>query len=371
MLLIILTWLTKYTSLHIPAAFSYVSTRMVLSAITTLLFTICLGPWFIKKLYELRIGQPVSRLEDVPALKELHEKKKDTPTMGGILILSGMLLSLLLWMDCTKLQTHLLAGATLVLGIVGGVDDYLKLRRKSTVGLRSRQKFVLQCVIAFVLSGILLAYFPMKGITYYIPFYKYAFILTGMLGGGIFLFVSSFVIVGSSNAVNLTDGLDGLASGLVVMVAVVFALFGFLMNNVHIAEYLNLEHIDGVGEVAVYMCALSGGCLGFLWYNGYPAQIFMGDIGSLTLGGILGLSAVLLRRELLLAIIGGVFVVETMSVIIQVVSYRYRNKKRVFLCAPIHHHFEHKGWPETKVVLRFWIIGLLLAMIGASTIKFQ
>lgn len=344
---------------------------MILAAITTLLFTIFLGPWFIKKLYELRIGQIVSRLEDVPALKELHGKKKDTPTMGGLLMLIGMLLSLVLWMDFSKLQTYLLGGSTIALGIIGGVDDYLKLRKKTTVGLRSKQKFLLQCLVALVVSGILLSASGVKGIAYYIPFYKYPLIVSGMFGGIFFLFFSSFIIVGTSNAVNLTDGLDGLASGLVVMVAVVLALFGFLMNNALISGYLYLEHIAGAGEVGIYMCALAGASLGFLWYNGHPAQIFMGDIGSLTLGGILGIAAVLLRRELLLAIIGGVFVLETLSVILQVLSYRYRNKKRVFLCAPIHHHFEHKGWPETKVVLRFWIIGLLLALIGASTIKIQ
>lgn len=371
MLLLILTWLSKYTSIHLPTAFSYVSTRMVLGAMTTLIFTIFLGPWFIKKLYELRIGQSVTRLEDVPALKALHEKKKDTPTMGGILIIAGMLLSLVLWMDFTKIQTYLLGGSTIALGIIGGLDDYLKLRSKNSQGLRSKQKFILQCIIAVITFGILLWFAPTRGYAYYIPFYKHPFIVTGMFGGGFFLLASSFIMVGTSNAVNLTDGLDGLASGLVVMVAVVLALFGFLMNNVHISSYLNIEHIDGAGEVAIYMCALSGGCLGFLWYNGHPAQVFMGDIGSLTLGGILGLTAVLLRRELLLALIGGVFVIETLSVILQVLSYRYRNKKRIFRCAPIHHHFEHMGWPETKVVLRFWIVGLLLAMIGVSTIKFQ
>ncbi len=371
MLLIILTLLSKLFGIHIPAVFSYVSTRMVLSALTTLIFTILLGPRFIKKLYELRVGQAVSRLEDVPALKELHEKKKETPTMGGVLILAGMLLSLLLFMDVGAWETWALAFVTVSLGIIGGIDDYLKMKKATSQGLTSRQKFLLQCGIAFAISLLMYGHIVHQDIVYFIPFYKHPLFVRGLFGACIFLLVSSFVVVGASNAVNLTDGLDGLASGLVVMVAVVFALFGFLSNNAKIASYLNIIYIEGAGEVAVYMSAAAGACLGFLWYNGHPAQVFMGDIGSLTLGGILGIAGIILRRELLFAIIGGVFVAETMSVILQVLSYRYRGKKRIFLCAPLHHHFEYLGWPETKVVLRFWIIGLLLALIGVSTLKFQ
>ena len=194
-----------------------------------------------------------------------------------------------------------------------------------------------------------------------------------MRGGEIalgFLFLL-LVVVGSSNGVNLTDGLDGLAVGCVMMVAMVLALFAFLSNHLEISQYLHILYIEGSGEIAVYLAALAGACLGFLWYNGFPAQIFMGDTGSLALGGILGVSAALLRRELLLALAGGIFVMEALSVILQVGSYKLRNKKRIFLCAPLHHHFEYKGWPETKVVLRFWIIGLILALIGVASLKFQ
>jgi phospho-N-acetylmuramoyl-pentapeptide-transferase len=184
-------------------------------------------------------------------------------------------------------------------------------------------------------------------------------------------FLIVFVITGTSNAVNLTDGLDGLASGCLVMVSLVLGLFAFLSNHIDLARYLNILYIDGSGEIAVYLFAMGGACLGFLWYNGYPAQVFMGDTGSLALGGVLGVSAVLLRREMILAIAGAIFVAEAMSVILQVLSYRYRKKKRVFLCAPLHHHYEYKGWPETKVVVRFWIVSLLFAIISVASIKFQ
>jgi phospho-N-acetylmuramoyl-pentapeptide-transferase len=203
---------------------------------------------------------------------------------------------------------------------------------------------------------------------FYLPFWKDpVFLLNGVLA----FFLIVFVITGSSNAVNLTDGLDGLAAGCLVMVSLVLALFAFLSNHIDLARYLNILYIEGSGEIAVYLMALAGASLGFLWYNGYPAQVFMGDTGSLALGGILGVSAVLLRREVLLAIAGAIFVAEALSVILQVLSYRYRNKKRIFLCAPLHHHFEYKGWPETKVVIRFWIISLLFAIIAVSSLKFQ
>ncbi|MCB1085146.1 MAG: phospho-N-acetylmuramoyl-pentapeptide-transferase, partial [Chlamydiia bacterium] len=203
------------------------------------------------------------------------------------------------------------------------------------------------------------------------PFKKEALFVLG--GGGLLLgfLITLIVVTGASNAVNLTDGLDGLASGCILLVAFVLAIFAFLQNNIEMARYLNLTPIEGAGEVGIYLCAMGGACLGFLWYNGYPAQVFMGDTGSLALGGILGTSAVLLRREFLLALIGGIFVIEALSVILQVLSYRYRNKKRIFRCAPVHHHFEFKGWPETKVVLRFWIVGLILALVGLASIKFQ
>lgn len=401
MLLIIVHYL-QTLGLKIPSVFFYSSTRMLLAAVTSLIFTIFFGPKFIKKLYELKIGQQIRGKEDCPLLAELHEKKKNTPTMGGVLILCAMAVSLFLWMDLTNAFTLILLFTTLTLGFLGGIDDYLKLKKKNTKGVRARYKFFAQLLIASVIALYLLCPAFSKSIStgkvfspptakeqlfkkdqiktlslkqyisrLYVPFYKGAVVVfKGPFVLLLFLFIV-MVIIGSSNAVNLTDGLDGLASGCIILVSSVLAIFAFMSNNIEMAKYLHILYIEGSGEIGIYLFAICGACLGFLWYNGYPAQVFMGDTGSLALGGLLGVSAVLLRREVLLALIGGIFVAEALSVILQVFSYRYRNKKRIFLCAPLHHHFEYKGWAESKVVLRFWIVGLLLAILGISSLKFQ
>lgn len=391
MLLFLLNYLTQL-GVKVPAVFSYSSTRMLLAALTSLLFSILLGPRFIKKLYEMKTGQSI-RVEDCPMLAQLHEKKKDTPTMGGILILFSMLVSLLFWMDLKSPFTLILFVTTLWLGLIGGYDDYLKLKFKNSKGLRGKKKIFWQLLLAALIALYTLSpwvaekihfgswFLPpvaTKGATlsaymcqYYAPFFKDPiFVLKGGLLVLAFLF-TLFIVIGSSNAVNLTDGLDGLAAGCVIMVALTLGLVGFLSNNSEIAKYLNILYIEGCGEVAIYLFTMIGACLGFLWYNGYPAQVFMGDTGSLALGGILGVSAVLLRRELLLGLVGGIFVAEALSVILQVGSYKLRDKKRIFLCAPLHHHFEYKGWPETKVVLRFWLISLILMVLGVISIKLQ
>ncbi len=405
MLLFIIRFLHSKMGIHIPSAFSYSSTRMLLAAITTLLITIFLGPFCIRKLYELKTGQSI-RVEDCPVLVELHKKKKNTPTMGGVLILFSMLVALILWMDLTSIYSLIFFIATLFLGAVGGLDDYLKMKHKNSKGMSARKKMLMQLLLATGI-GVYLIWAPglfEKGRffrpphakmqtysienrevnhssetlstseymgSYYLPFKKGAFfILKGSLLV-VGLLITVFVITGASNAVNFTDGLDGLAPGILVMSAGVLALFAFFSNNLEMARYLNILYIEGSGEIGVYLSAMLGACLGFLWYNGYPAQVFMGDTGSLALGGILGISAVMLRREFLLALCGGIFVIETLSVIIQVLSYKYRNKKRVFLCAPLHHHFEFKGWPETKVVLRFWIIALIFALMAVISLKIQ
>jgi len=397
-MLIFLHFLGLHLGIKMPAVFFYASTRMMLAAITTLLFTIFLGPWFIKKLYELKTGQSI-RVEDCPLLAELHMKKKETPTMGGIFILISMLLAMVLWMDFSSTYTMILAVATIWLGIIGGYDDYLKLKYKNSKGLSARKKMLFQTIFAALFSVYLLSPVAMddmfvppsakeyvqEGKTtvshtltsqemmgrYYIPFYKEPiFILTGV-GLGLSFLITWFTVTGASNAVNLTDGLDGLAAGCIVMVSFVLGIVAFLSNHADIARYLHILYIEGSGEIAIYLFALAGAALGFMWLNGHPAQVFMGDIGSLSLGGILGVSSVLLRKEILFALAGGIFVAEALSVILQVGSYKLRNKKRIFLCSPLHHHFEYKGWPETKVVMRFWIIGFILAMIALASLKFQ
>ncbi|MCB1067364.1 MAG: phospho-N-acetylmuramoyl-pentapeptide-transferase [Simkania sp.] len=399
MMLMFLQFLVAHFQVKIPAVFWYSSTRMILAAITTLLMTIFLGPWVIRKLYALKTGQSI-RVEACPQLAELHQKKKETPTMGGLLILLSMMIALFLWMDLRSSFTLIFLIATVWLGLLGGIDDYLKMKYKNSKGLRARKKFGFQILFSGLLAFFLI-WTPMteslhhgswfsppiskeqvaekqETLTsqetygrYFLPFKKAPFFT--LAGGGLILafFITMFVVTGASNAVNLSDGLDGLASGLILLVGAVLALFAFLSNNIEMARYLNIPYLEGSGEIAVYLCALCGACLGFLWYNGYPAEVFMGDIGSLSLGGILGTAAVLLRREFLLALVGGVFVLEALSVILQVLSYRYRNKKRIFRCAPLHHHFEFKGWPEAKVVVRFWIVGLILALFGLASIKFQ
>lgn len=409
--------LRETMGVKVPSVFFYYSTRMMLASVTALLISIFFGPRFIKKLYELKIGQTV-RADEAPLLGELHKDKRNTPTMGGMLIMFSMLCAMFLWMDLTHVFTLILFVTTVVLGLLGAFDDYLKLKLKTTKGLPGRYKLLVQAGLSFLIALYLLSptvnhaiqlggWFTSPVIKeqislkvkldpflhegtreeskkvqmtisvkeyasrFYMPFFKKPlFKFTGIFTLLAILFIM-LVITGASNAVNLTDGLDGLAAGCLIMVATSLGFIAFISNNLDIAGYLNILYIEGSGEIAIYLAGFVGACLGFLWYNGYPAQVFMGDTGSLALGGIIGVSAVLLRRELLLAIVGGIFVAEALSVIVQVLSYRYRNKKRVFLCAPLHHHFEYKGWPETKVVLRFWIIGLLLAIVGIASLKFQ
>lgn len=407
MILLLFDFVKDVFGIKPPAAFLYFSTRMMLAAITSLIICIFLGPSFIKKLYELKIGQSI-RIEDCPLLGALHQKKKDTPTMGGMLIIASMLISLFLWMNLTNVFTMILLLTTVLLGALGARDDYLKLKYKNPKGISAKKKLMIQCAIGTFLAIYLLVpqvstlvqvgdWFAPPMIKeqssiaalqdteqtstvltiqeyasrVYAPFLKEPLFTFR----GVFVFCAAFfiifVVTGTSNAVNLTDGLDGLAAGCLIMVAGALAIFAFVSNHIDLARYLNILYIEGSGEIAIYLCAFVGACLGFLWYNGHPAQVFMGDTGSLALGGIIGVAAILLKRELLLGLVGGIFVIEALSVILQVGSYKLRNKKRVFLIAPLHHHFEYKGFSETKVVIRFWIIGLLLAILGVASLKFQ
>ncbi len=400
--------LLKNFDIRIPSVFSYYSTRMILAALTSLAITIFFGPFVIRKLTEFKIGQSI-RTDECPLLGELHSKKQNTPTMGGLLILFAMLVSMLLFMDLTHIFTLILFLTTISLGLLGGIDDYLKLKYKNTKGLSAKKKLLFQ----FFCSGLLALYLFNPTVTnavhvgkwfappvikeqisthvrqedaqtttsvlslknyasrLYVPFVKEPVLTFSYPFIFIMAFFIMFVITGCSNAVNLTDGLDGLAAGCLIMVASALSLIAFVSNNIDLASYLNILYIEGSGEIAIYLAAFVGACIGFLWYNAHPAEIFMGDTGSLSLGAIIGVSAVLLKRELLLGLIGGIFLAEALSVILQVGSFKLRNKKRIFLCAPLHHHFEYMGWPETKVVIRFWIIGLLLAIIGIASLKFQ
>lgn len=391
----------------VPYVFEYYTSRMILALLTSLAITIFFGPFFIRKLYALKIGQPI-RKDECPLLWALHEKKENTPTMGGVLILFSMLVSLFLWMNLEHIFTLIFLATTLFLGFLGGKDDYLKLKYKNSKGLSARRKLFFQFCFCALISTYLFSnpvqeFFSSKTVfqspvikeqvqttskqsqesvksltvkeyasRIYMPFVKgpvwTAKTVFGMVFIGFFIFL---VITGSSNAVNLTDGLDGLAAGSIIIAASSLGIVAFVSNHLEIAKYLNILYIEGSGEIAIYLFAMVGACLGFLWYNGYPAQVFMGDTGSLALGGIIGVSAVLLRKEFLLAVIGGIFVLEALSVIFQVLSYRFRNKKRIFLCSPLHHHFEYKGWAETKVVIRFWIVAFLFAIIGIASLKFQ
>lgn len=395
-MLLLVELLQDSLGVRVPAVFGYYSTRMILASLTSLLLSIFVGPRFIKKLYELKIGQSI-RMEECPMLGQLHEKKKNTPTMGGVLILAVMVVSLLLWMDLTHVFTLILLCTTVSLGFLGGYDDYLKLKYRNAKGLSARGKMAAQVALATVLA-LYLFWPPLSEAIHfgrwfappevveskgspltlqeyasrlYVPFLKDPLLKGGGLAALLLGVLTILVVTGSSNAVNLTDGLDGLAAGCLVMVASCLAVFSFVSNHREIASYLHIVYVEGSGEIAIYLSAFGGACLGFLWYNAHPAQVFMGDTGSLALGGVLGVSAVLLKRELLLALVGGVFVAEAVSVILQVGSFHLRHKKRIFLCAPLHHHFEYKGWAETKVVIRFWIISLLLCIVGIASLKFQ
>ena len=370
-----------------PALFFYASTRMIFATIFGIGLTIVLGKVFIKKLYELKIGHTV-RVTDVAVLAEQYEKSTSVPSMGGVIFITTVLMSGCLWMDFSSAFTAILFLAMIWMGAIGFADDYAKIKKKKGFGISGRTKFYLQVAFSLLLSLYLFSSNvttakekveggEMRKLTtkeyashYYIPFYKKPIVLSGA-ATLLAILLTLFVITGSTNAVNLTDGLDGLAAGLALFVAMVLAVVAFLSKNIEISNYLNILYIEGSGEIAIFLCTLMGALLGFLWFNGYPAQVFMGDTGSLALGGILGVSAVLLRREFLYAIVGGVFVMETLSVILQVLSFKYRGGKRIFLCAPIHHHFQMKGWHEMKVVVRFWMIGLLLALIGLASLKIQ
>jgi phospho-N-acetylmuramoyl-pentapeptide-transferase len=362
--------------------FTYVSTRVIAGAITALLLSFLLGPWFIERLRELSFGQQIR--DDGP---QSHKVKAGTPTMGGSLILLGLVLPTLLWCDLSNAFVWLTLVVTVGFGIVGFVDDYLKVSKKNTKGLSGKLKLLFTFAIAGGAVGYLFyagVYDPAIATRVAVPFTDFYKVTWLALPAALYVAFGAFVVVGTSNAVNLTDGLDGLAIGPVIINAGTFLIFAYLAGtetvffkkvagetvSFNVAEYLRIPHVQGASELAIYCAAMLGAGIGFLWYNTYPASVFMGDVGSLSLGGGLGMVAVLTKNELVLLIVGGLFVVEALSVMIQVGSYKLR-KKRVFAMAPIHHHFELKGWAEPKIIVRFWIISVLLALIALGTLKLR
>jgi phospho-N-acetylmuramoyl-pentapeptide-transferase len=371
--------------------FQYITFRAVMAAMTALLIGIIAGPWVIRRLTELKIGQPVREYA-----MQSHLKKSGTPTMGGVLILLAVGLSTLLWFDWTNRFVWIVMLVTIGFGAIGWVDDWRKVVNKDPEGMPSREKYFWQSLIGFV-AAIYLAFSvsettnvrvvglfldwvrsgfdmnlpPKAGL--WVPFFKEVTYPLGVFG---FVVMTYLVIVGSSNAVNLTDGLDGLAIMPVVMVSSALGVFAYVTGNAVYARYLLLPHIPGSGELLIFCAAVAGAGLAFLWFNAHPAEVFMGDVGALALGGALGTIAVIVRQEIVLAIMGGIFVMEALSVMVQVLYFKYTKRKygegrRILLMAPLHHHFEKTGWKETQVVIRFWIITMLLCLVGLSTLKLR
>lgn len=360
MLAYLFNYLVKYISFfHV---FSYLTVRAIFALLTALIISMLMGQKVIDWLQKLQIGQVVRN--DGP---ESHLSKKGTPTMGGILIVSSIMISVLLWAELSNPYVWVTLFVLGGFALVGFADDYLKVVRKNPRGLIARWKYFWQSVIALIVAFGLYIYGKDTPVTaLVVPFFKDVMPQLGLF----YIIFTYFVIVGSGNAVNLTDGLDGLAIMPTVFVAGGFAIVSWTTGNVNFAEYLNIPYIRYSGELMIVCMAIVGAGLGFLWFNTYPAMVFMGDVGSLALGGVLGIIAVLLRQEFLLVIMGGIFVIETLSVILQVGSFKLRGK-RIFRMAPIHHHYELKGWPEPRVIVRFWIISLMLVLIGLVTLKLR
>ncbi|MDF3980654.1 phospho-N-acetylmuramoyl-pentapeptide-transferase [Luteibacter sp. PPL201] len=358
MLLELAEWMARhFTSLHL---FQYITFRAIMAALTALAVSLLLGPALIRKLAALKAGQVVR--SDGP---QTHLSKAGTPTMGGLLILFAIGISTLLWADLNNRYVWVVLLVTLLFGVIGFYDDYRKLVLKDSRGLASRWKYFWQSVFGLGAAVFLYHTAQLPAETaLYVPLFKQVALPLGAL----FVVIGYFIIVGFSNAVNLTDGLDGLAIMPSVLVSGALGIFAYLAGNKLFSEYLGIPSIPGAGELAVFCSALAGAGLGFLWFNTYPAQVFMGDVGALAIGAALGCVALIVRQEIVLLVMGGVFVMETASVMLQVGSFKLRGK-RIFRMAPIHHHFELKGWPEPRVIVRFWIISVVLVLIGLATLK--
>lgn len=349
--------------------FNYITLRAVLATMTALAISFVVGPKLIRKLTEYKVGQSVR--DDGP---KTHLVKAGTPTMGGALILVAIAISTLLWADLSNRYVWVVLFTTMGFGIIGFVDDWRKVVYRNPKGLSAKAKYFWQSAIGFGVAVYLVqtAVLPVET-TLYVPFFKH---LVFPMSSIAFVILTYLVLVGSSNAVNLTDGLDGLAIMPTLMISAALAIFAYVTGHIFFSKYLGIPYVPGAGELMVFCAAMSGAGLGFLWFNAYPAEVFMGDVGALALGAALGAVAVIVRQEIILFVMGGVFVVETLSVAIQVTYFRYTKKKygegrRIFLMAPLHHHYEQKGWKETQVVVRFWIITMMLVLVGLASLKIR
>ncbi len=359
-----LLWLAEYLQEYLRgmAVFQYLTLRAILGVLTALVISLLLGPWMIRRLNYLQIGQAVR--SDGP---QTHLSKSGTPTMGGTLILAAIFISTLLWTDLSNRYVWVVLAVTGIFGAVGWVDDYRKVVQSNSRGLPARWKYFWQSV-AGVGAAVILYYTAVTPAEtqLFVPFFKNVALDLGPF----YMVITYFVIVGSSNAVNLTDGLDGLAIMPSVMVGSALGIIAYLAGHVEFSNYLHIAYIPGAGELVIFCGALAGAGLGFLWFNTYPAQVFMGDVGALALGAALGVIAVIVRHEIVLFIMGGIFVMETVSVILQVASFKLTGR-RIFRMAPLHHHYELKGWPEPRVIVRFWIITVMLVSFGLATLKLR
>lgn len=365
-----LSQLGEDSTLHAALnVFKYVSFRAASAAITSFLLCLLFGNYVIRKLISLKVGQPIRTKEEVHKLFELHGSKKGTPTMGGVLLMGSVVVSTVLWARPDNHFVWLVLASVIYLATIGFIDDYLKVKKKKSAGLPGRLKLVAQIVLAAAVTTFLLKDPASASQTreLYIPFYKEPIFTFGLVTA--FLFYAA-IIVGTSNAVNLTDGLDGLATGCTITTSVAYAVFSWATGNFVVAKYLQIPHNVFASELTVACMALAGAGLGFLWFNAHPARVFMGDTGSLSIGGMLAVVAICSKQELLLLVVGGIFVIEALSVIIQVISFKTTGK-RVFKMSPIHHHFELMGWKENTVIVRFWILSLIFALLGLATLKLR
>jgi phospho-N-acetylmuramoyl-pentapeptide-transferase len=349
--------------------FLYVTFRAIAAAVTAFLLTLIFGNFIIRILIALKLGQPIRGAAEVHRLAELHGGKQGTPTMGGVLVIGSVFVSSLLWARLDNRFVWLVLFCMVYLGALGFADDYLKVTKKKSDGISGRIKLVFQIALALIVTAVFLSspLLEVQARSLYVPFVK-APVITNM---GWFTFIFFLlVIVGSSNAVNLTDGLDGLAIGCTITVAFAYALLTYAAGNFRIAEYLQVPFYPFAGELTVVCSALIGAGLGFLWFNCFPAKVFMGDTGSLSIGGMIGVVAICCKQELLLVVVGGVFVIEAVSVILQVMSFKLTGK-RIFVMSPLHHHFELTGWKENTVIVRFWVLSIIFALLGLATLKLR